>query len=90
MLKFLLTFLLSFFSVSQSSIMHREICVKDFSGTNAPLISKLGTNIGYDHLYRVRKNQHPHVYHSLYLSIFLFLQQNISSKISQELLHLGF
>ena len=43
---------------------------KDLSGTPAPRILKFGTNIGYDHLYRVRKNQHPHIYHSLYLSIF--------------------
>ena len=43
--------------------------IKDFSGTTAPMILKFGTNIGYD-LYCVRQNQHPHAYHSLYLSIF--------------------
>ena len=46
--------------------------VKDFSGTTAPRILKFGTNIGYDLLYGVRENQHPHSYHSLYLSIFSF------------------
>ena len=30
----LVTFL--FFSISHSSVIHREICVKDFSGTTAP------------------------------------------------------
>ena len=39
--------------------MHRQICVKDFSGTTAHRISKFGTKIGYDNLYRVRVNQHP-------------------------------
>ena len=41
-------------------------------------------------LYCVRENQHPHAYHSIYLSIFSFSPINISSKISQELMHLGF
>ena len=35
-------------------------------------ILKFGTNIGYDLLYCVRENMHPHVYHSLYLTIFSF------------------
>ena len=48
--------------------------VKDFSGTTAPRILKFCTNIRYDLLYRVRENEHPHAYHSLHLSIFLFLQ----------------
>ena len=43
--------------------MHREICVKDFSGTTVPRILKFGTNIGYDLSYCVRENQHPHAYH---------------------------
>ena len=34
---------------------------------------KFGTHIGYNYLYHVRQNQRPHIYHSLYLSIFLFL-----------------
>ena len=57
------------FSISHSSLMHREICVKDFSGATAPRISKFGTNIGYDNLYCVRKNQHPRI-----IILFLFLQ----------------
>ena len=47
--------------------------VKDFSGTTAPRILKFDANIGYD-LYCARQNQHPCAYHSIYLSIFLFLQ----------------
>ena len=46
--------------------------VKDFSGTTAPRIWKFYTNIGYDLLYCIRGNQHPHAYHFLYLSIFSF------------------
>ena len=44
--------------------------VKDFAGTTAPRILKFCTNIGYDLLYGIRENQHPHAYHFLYLSIF--------------------
>ena len=62
------------FSNSHSSVIHREICVKDFSGTTAPRILKFGTNVGYDLLYCVKENQHVAAYHSLYLSIFLSLQ----------------
>ena len=52
-----------------------EIFVKDFSGTARPRILKFGTNIRYDRLYCVLKNQ-PHIaYQSLYLSIFLSFQQ---------------
>ena len=44
---------------------------------------KFGTNIGYDKLYFVTKNQ-PHIaYQFLYLSIFLSLQQKFLSQISQ-------
>ena len=44
---------------------------KDFSGTTALRILNFGTSIGYD-LYCVRQNQHPHAYHTLYLSFFFF------------------
>ena len=44
--------------------------VKDVSGTTAPRILKFSTNFGYDIVYCVRENPHPHAYHSLYLSIF--------------------
>ena len=58
-----------------------------YSGTTAPRILKLGTNIAYHYLYRVRQNQH-YADHSLYSSIFsnIFFCQNMS----QKLLHLGF
>ena len=48
-----------------------EIFVKDFSGTTGPRILKFGTNIKYDRLYCVLKNQPYMAYQSLYLSIFL-------------------
>ena len=41
-----------------------------FAAINSPKILKFGTNIGYDLLYCVGQNQHPHAYYSLYLSIF--------------------
>ena len=62
------------FSISHSLVIHREICVKDFSGTTAPRILKVGTNVRYDLLYYVKENQHAASYHSLYLSIYLSLQ----------------
>ena len=62
------------FSISHASVIHREICVKDFSGTPAPRILKFGTKVGYDLLYCVKEYQHAAAYHSLYLSIFLSLQ----------------
>ena len=62
------------FSISHSNVIHREICVKDFSGTAAPRILKLGTNVGYALLYCIRETQPPPAYHSHYLSIFLSLQ----------------
>ena len=70
------------FSISHSNVLHREICVKDFSGTTMPRILKLGTNVGYDLLYRVKENQHAAAYHSPYLSIFLSLQANFLLQIS--------
>ena len=63
--------------------------VEDFSGITAPRILKFDKNIGYDLLYRVRENQHPHAYH-FYLSIFSFSPIKFFVKILQELLHLGF
>ena len=59
--------------------------VKDFSGTTAPRILKVGTNVGYDVLYCVRENQLPPAYNSLYLSFFLSLQSKFLSQISQPL-----
>ena len=70
------------FSISHSNVIHREICVKDFSGTTAPRILKFGTNVGYDLLDCVRENQPPDAYHFLYLSIFLSLQSNFLLQLS--------
>ena len=75
-INFCLLFPFLLFSISHSSVIHREICVKDFSGTTAPRILKFGTNVGYDLLHCVRENQPPDAYHFLYLSIFLSLQSN--------------
>ena len=71
---FYLLFPCLLFSISHSNVIHREICVKDVSGTTAPRILKCGTNVGYVLLYCVKENQHAAAYHSLYLSILLSLQ----------------
>ena len=71
-INFCLLFPFFLFSIFHSSVIHREICVKDFTGTTAPRILKFGTNVEYDLLYCVKENQHA-AYHSLYLSIFLSL-----------------
>ena len=65
--------------------------VKDFSATTWVRILKFGTRLDSDELYCVTKEQ-PHIaYQSLYLFFFLSLQwKNFSSKISQQLLGLGF
>ena len=65
--------------------------VKDFSATTWVRILKFSTRLDSDELYCVIKEQ-PHIaYQSLYLFIFLSLQwKNFSSKISQQLLGLGF
>ena len=57
-ISFYLLFPFILFSISHSNAIHREICVKDFSGTTEPRILKLGTNVGYDLLYCVKENQH--------------------------------
>ena len=65
--------------------------VKDFSATTWVRILKFGTRLDSDELYCVTKEQ-PHIaYQYLYLFIFLSLKwKNFSSKISQQLLGLGF
>ena len=70
------------FSTSHSNVIHREICVKDFSGTTAPRILKFGTNVANDLLYCVRENQHAAAYHTPYLSIFLSFQAKFLLQIS--------
>ena len=52
------------------SVSENFFSVKDFSETR---IFKFGTNIRYDKLYCVVKNQPHMAYQSLYLSIFLSL-----------------
>ena len=60
--------------------------VKDFSGTAWVWILKFGTKLDSDELYCVTKEQ-PHIaYQSLYLFIFLSLQWEFLSQISQLLL----
>ena len=75
-INFCLLFTFFLFSISQSNVIHREICVKDFSGTTAPRFLKFGQNVGHDLLHCVRENQSPDAYHFLYLSIFLSHQSN--------------
>ena len=70
MLRFIFTIFFHF-SISHSNVIHKEICVKDSSGTTVPKILKFGTSVGYDLLYCVKESQHAAAYHSLYLSIFL-------------------
>ena len=85
-LRFIFTVFFIFpFFISHSNVIHREICVKDFSGTTAPRILKFGINVEYDLLYCVKENQHAAAYHSPYLSTFLSLQANFLLQISQLL-----
>ena len=55
------------FSILHSNVIHREICVKDFSGSTVPRILKFGTHIGYYLLFGVKENHPPTAYHYLYL-----------------------
>ena len=65
MINFCLLFPFFLFFISHSNVIHREICVKDFSGTTVPRILKFGTNVEYDLLYCVKENQDAAVYYSL-------------------------
>ena len=71
-INFSLLFPFFHFSISHSNVIHREIGVKDFSGTTTPWILKFGTNVGYDLLHFVRENQPPDVYHFLFFIHFSF------------------
>ena len=82
MIKFCLLFPVFLFSISHSNVIHREICVNNFSGTTVPGILKFGTNVGYDLFCCVKENQYAAAYHSPYLSIFLSLQANFLLQIS--------
>ena len=51
MLRFIFALFFHFiflFSISHSNVIHREICIKDFSGTTVPRILKFDTNVGYN------------------------------------------
>ena len=64
----------AFSCLSFSLIVHFSFSqnfLSDFSGTTSSRILKFATNIGYDQLYCIKENQHPHACHSLYLSVFL-------------------
>ena len=78
MLRFIFTIFFPIFSISHSNVIHREICVEDFSATTASRILAFGTNVGYDLLYCVKENQPPADYHSIYLSIFSLSPVNFS------------
>ena len=75
-INFCLLFPFFLFSISHSNVIHREICVKDYSGTTAPRILKFGTNVGYDLLYCVKENQPAASYHCL-ICPFFFLSKQI-------------
>ena len=79
---FCLLFPFFLFSISHSNVIHREICVKNFSGTTVPRIFKFRTTVEYDLLHYVREHQPPDAYHLLYLSIFLLSNQIFYSDFS--------
>ena len=56
--------------LSPSNVIHKEICVKDFSGTTVRRILKFGTNVGYNLLYCVQENQYAAAYYSLICPFF--------------------
>ena len=64
------------FSISHSNVMHRKICVNDFSGTTSPMILKFGTNIGYDLLYCAQENQPSAAYHTFICPFFFLSNKN--------------
>ena len=89
-INFCLLFPFFLFSISHSNVIHREICVKDFSGTTVPRILKFGTNVGYDLLYCVKENQHaalifPLIYPFFFLSKQIFCYKFLSFDGSQSL-----
>ena len=87
MLRFIFAFFHFLFSISDSNIIHKEICVNYFSGTVAPRILKFSTNVVYGLLYCMKENQPPLTYSSLYFIFFLskFQIKKMSSLFSQGL-----
>ena len=47
-INFILLFPFFLFFISNSNVIHKEICVKDFSRTTIARILTFGTNVGYD------------------------------------------
>ena len=76
MINICLLFPFILFFISHSNVIHREICVKDFSGTTVPRILEFGTNVGCDFLYCVKENKHAAAYYSL-ICPFFFLSKQI-------------
>ena len=77
------------FSISHSNLIHRNICVKDFSGTAVPRILKIVTNVGYDLLYCEKENQHaaliiPFICPIFFLSNKTFHHRILNSYYSQS------
>ena len=98
MLRLIFTVFFHFFLfyISHSNVIHRVICVKDFSGTTAPRILKFGTNVGYDLLYCVKENQHaaiiiPLFVHFSFSPIKLFVTEfsaPITARVFKVYIHL--
>ena len=63
---------------------------KDFSATTWVRILKFGTKLGSEELYCVTKNSHILLISPFICSQWKFLSQISQSKISQQLLGLGF
>ena len=80
-INFCLLFPFFLFFISHSNVIHREICVKDFSGTTVPRILKFSTNVGYDFLYCVKENQHAAAYYSFICPFFFLSKQNLHLQI---------
>ena len=66
------------FSISHSNVIHREICVKDFSGTTVPRILKFGTKCWVWLIVLCKGNQHAAAYYSLIYPFFSFSPSKFS------------
>ena len=84
-INFCLLFAFFLFSISLSNVIHREICVKDFSGTTAPRILKFGTKCWVWLVVMCKRESASCSYHFLYLFIFLSCQSNFLLLISRLL-----
>ena len=72
---FCLLFPFFLFPISHSNVIHRKICVTDFSGTSALRILKFGKNVGYDLLYCIKENQPAAAYHCFICPFFVLSKQ---------------